>query len=95
MSGLCGVRIRGNSRGRCDAPDRDLLKLVHCIGPQFAEGAAKRDERDIFVAEHYEVLKERRVFSALIPMELRGGECVIARCASSCGNSPITAHRPR
>lgn len=55
------------------SPSLDLQGLVQVIGPQFAEGAAERDAADIFVAGHYDVLKEHKVFSALIPSELGGG----------------------
>ena len=51
----------------------DLQALVQIIGPRFAEGAAERDQGDVFVAEHYDVLKEHKVFSALVPVDLGGG----------------------
>ncbi|MBR0684039.1 acyl-CoA dehydrogenase [Roseomonas eburnea] len=51
----------------------DLPALVHIIGPRFAEGAAERDAGDVFVDPHYDVLKEHKVFSALVPKELGGG----------------------
>jgi alkylation response protein AidB-like acyl-CoA dehydrogenase len=51
----------------------DLQALVQIIGPRFAEGAVERDQGDVFVAENYDVLKEHRVFSALIPPDLGGG----------------------
>jgi alkylation response protein AidB-like acyl-CoA dehydrogenase len=51
----------------------DLQALVQIVGPRFAEGAAERDQGDVFVAEHYEVLKQHKVFSALVPAELGGG----------------------
>ena len=51
----------------------DLQALVQIIGPRFAEGAAGRDEGDVFVAEHYDVLKQHKVFSALVPADLGGG----------------------
>ncbi|MGB6535110.1 MAG: acyl-CoA dehydrogenase family protein [Xanthobacteraceae bacterium] len=51
----------------------DLQALVQIIGPRFAEGAAERDRDDVFVAGHYDVLKEHKVFSALVPAELGGG----------------------
>lgn len=50
----------------------DLQALVQIIGPRFAEGAAERDQGDVFVAEHYDVLKEHKVFSALVPADLGG-----------------------
>jgi alkylation response protein AidB-like acyl-CoA dehydrogenase len=51
----------------------DLQALVQAIGPRFADGAAERDAGDVFVAEHYDVLKKHKVFSALIPADLGGG----------------------
>lgn len=51
----------------------DLRNLVHEIGPGFAEVAASHDEADAFVHENYEVLKQHRVFSAMVPAELGGG----------------------
>jgi alkylation response protein AidB-like acyl-CoA dehydrogenase len=51
----------------------DLQSLIHELGPSFAEGAAERDEGDIFVAENYAALKEHKVFSAMVPSELGGG----------------------
>jgi len=51
----------------------DLQALVQIIGPRFAEGAAERDQRDTFVAAHYDVLKKHKVFSALVPADLGGG----------------------
>ncbi|MBS0529081.1 MAG: acyl-CoA/acyl-ACP dehydrogenase [Proteobacteria bacterium] len=51
----------------------DLQALVQIIGPRFAEGAAERDAGDVFVADHYDVLKQHKVFSALVPAEVGGG----------------------
>ena len=51
----------------------NLASLVHEIGPGFAEGVAERDESDTFVSENYDVLKERKLFSALVPAALGGG----------------------
>jgi alkylation response protein AidB-like acyl-CoA dehydrogenase len=51
----------------------DLQGLAEIIGPRFAEGAAERDAADTFVAEHYDVLKQHKVFSALVPTDLGGG----------------------
>lgn len=51
----------------------DLQALAQIIGPRFAEGAGERDERDVFVAAHYDVMKQHKLFSALIPKELGGG----------------------
>lgn len=51
----------------------DLQALVQTIGPAFAEGAAARDAGDVFVADHYELLRRQKVFSALVPTEFGGG----------------------
>lgn len=51
----------------------DLQALAQIVGPRFAEGAAERDASDHFVAAHYDVLKQHKVFSALVPTELGGG----------------------
>jgi alkylation response protein AidB-like acyl-CoA dehydrogenase len=51
----------------------ELQTLATTLGPRFAEGAAERDAKDAFVADHYSVLKEHKVFSALVPAELGGG----------------------
>jgi alkylation response protein AidB-like acyl-CoA dehydrogenase len=59
----------------------DLTMLAGTIGPQFAEGADERDASDAFVADHYAVLKEHLVFSALIPDDLGGsGATYSAMC---------------
>src|SRR5579883_1343738 len=44
----------------------DLEALAESIGPRFAEGAAERDQGDVFVSGHYDILKEHKVFSALV-----------------------------
>jgi alkylation response protein AidB-like acyl-CoA dehydrogenase len=67
----------------------DLQALAPIIGPRFAEGAAERDAGDVFVAEHYDVLKEHKVFSALVPAELGGGG---ARHSAMCAFLRRLAH---
>ncbi len=46
--------------------------LVDEIGQDFAKRAALYDQEDSFVAENYEILKEKKIFSAAIPEELGG-----------------------
>jgi acyl-CoA dehydrogenase len=48
-------------------------ELAREIGPIFAARSAEHDENDAFVGENYVVLKEHRVFSALVPVEFGGG----------------------
>jgi alkylation response protein AidB-like acyl-CoA dehydrogenase len=51
----------------------DLSAIGAELGPRFAQGVAERDAADTFVADHYDALKERKVFSALVPREIGGG----------------------
>lgn len=50
-----------------------LESVLSDLGPQFAETAASNDAEDRFVSDNYSALRERRVFSALVPLELGGG----------------------
>ena len=43
-------------------------ELAREIGPGFAARAADHDENDAFVADNYTVLKENKVFSAMVPI---------------------------
>jgi alkylation response protein AidB-like acyl-CoA dehydrogenase len=74
----------------------DLDSLAHEIGPGFAEAADERDRGEIFVAENYETLRQRKVFSALVPSELGGGGlphsqmCAFLRAlAHYCGSTAL------
>jgi alkylation response protein AidB-like acyl-CoA dehydrogenase len=74
----------------------DLRAVLAEIGPRFAERAAAHDESDSFVADNYEVLRQRKLFSALIPPELGGGGarysemCAFLRgLAQHCGSSAL------
>ena len=49
------------------------IDLVAEVGPGFAAAAAKRGESDAFVADDYATLKQRKVFSAMVPTEFGGG----------------------
>ncbi len=51
----------------------DWLALARELGEDFATRAAAHDADDSFVAENYAVLRQRRVFSALVPLALGGG----------------------
>src|SRR3546814_1383391 len=67
----------------------DLRALLAEIGPRFAERAAAHDDSDSFVADNYEVLRERKLFSALVPQELGGAG---ARHSEMCGFLRGLAH---
>ena len=67
----------------------DLAALAESLGPRFAEGASERDAGDIFVAAHYDLLREHKIFSALVPSELGGGG---ARHSAMCGFLRRLAH---
>jgi alkylation response protein AidB-like acyl-CoA dehydrogenase len=49
------------------------IDLVNEVGPSFAATCAEHDAGDAFVAENYAVLKQRRLFAALVPEEFGGG----------------------
>ncbi len=51
----------------------DCVALARELGQGFAARAAVHDADDSFVANNYEALKARRVFSAGVPLELGGG----------------------
>lgn len=74
----------------------NLDTLLGELGPRFAEGAAERDQDAAFVAEHYEALKARGVFAALVPAELGGGGLTHSRMcgfvrglARHCGSTAL------
>lgn len=58
------------------------LGIVDEIGPQLARGAEDRDANDSFIGEHYAVLRERGLISALVPEELGGGGAGYATMAA-------------
>jgi alkylation response protein AidB-like acyl-CoA dehydrogenase len=51
----------------------DWIGIVREMGPRFAARAAAHDAHDSFVSDNYAELRERRVFSAGVPVELGGG----------------------
>lgn len=51
----------------------DLTGLLAELGPDFAARAADHDANDSFVAENYQILREAKLFSALVPLDLGGG----------------------
>jgi alkylation response protein AidB-like acyl-CoA dehydrogenase len=66
------------------------------VGPRFAARAAAHDAGDVFVAENYRDLRERRVLSAGVPAELGGGGathadlCAMLRLlAQYCGSTAL------
>jgi alkylation response protein AidB-like acyl-CoA dehydrogenase len=60
----------------------DWVAMARELGPAFASRAAAYDANDSFPFENYRELKERKVFSAAIPVELGGGGASFAElCA--------------
>ena len=51
----------------------DLQAILEELGPRFAESTRRHDEDDSFVTDNYQALRDQRVFSALVPVELGGG----------------------
>ena len=52
---------------------RDLVALMHRLGPEFAARAGRSDNEDLFVADNYVALKKHGVLRAGLPVELGGG----------------------
>ncbi len=59
----------------------DLQTIAADLVPQFAEGVAPRDREAEFVTGHYALLKESKVFSAMIPQAYGGGGASHSRIA--------------
>ena len=55
-----------------EAGDSDLSAIIAELGPKFASRAAGRDADGSFVAENYQAMRERKLFSAAIPIEFGG-----------------------
>ena len=53
--------------------DDNLMAIVAELGPKFAERAAGHDVEGSFAAENFQEMRERKLFSAAIPVELGGG----------------------
>ncbi len=69
--------------------ETDWVSVVRELGPGFAEKAAAHDAEETFVADNYEALKARGVFTAGVPAELGGGG---ATHAELCGMVREVAH---
>ena len=70
--------------------------LARELGPRFAARASSHDATDSFVADNYRDLRERRVFSAGVPVELGGGGashaelCTLVRVLGQhCGSTAL------
>lgn len=77
--------------------DTDFSRTIDELGRVFASRAAKHDETGEFVAENFKALRERRVFSAMIPKDLGGGGvshremCRALRgLAQNCGSTALS-----
>ena len=58
---------------KADKRDNPWVTIVRELGPDFASRAAQHDAEDSFVAENYEAMRQRKLFSAAVPAELGGG----------------------
>jgi alkylation response protein AidB-like acyl-CoA dehydrogenase len=61
------------SEGRAGKRDNQWVALARELGPDFGSRAAQHDAEDSFVAENYELMRQRKLFSAAVPAELGGG----------------------
>jgi indole-3-acetate monooxygenase len=60
---------------------QDLCERAHTLVSALAEGAARADEEDRFVAEHYALLREAGLVEAGVPRELGGGGAEVRELA--------------
>lgn len=72
------------------------MDIAHAIAPQLAERAAEIDQKDHFVAENYELLKEAGLVEAGVPRELGGSGAEVAELAEmlrvlarACGSTAL------
>ena len=73
----------------------DLMKVVSELGLKFAERAAKHDAEGSFVADNFQEMRDGKLFSARIPVELGGGGAPLRTCVGCFANWPTTtAPRP-
>jgi alkylation response protein AidB-like acyl-CoA dehydrogenase len=79
-----------------DSTPRDWIRVVRELSPGFAARAAAHDADDAFVLDNYHELKQRRIFSAGVPLELGGGGATHAElCAllrelgHACGSTAL------
>ena len=75
----------------------EWMRLMHQLGPKFAERAPAHDAGESFVAENFADLKEVGVLAAGVPSELGGGGASYAQLcdmlrvlAHSCGSTALT-----
>jgi alkylation response protein AidB-like acyl-CoA dehydrogenase len=64
---------------------RDLVALMHRLGPEFAARARRSDDEDLFVAENYVALKKHGVLRAGLPVELGGASSTLASRIGAAG----------
>jgi acyl-CoA dehydrogenase len=60
-------------QGKTDKRDNRWVAIARELGPDFASRAAQHDAEDSFVAENYELMRQRKLFSAAVPAKLGGG----------------------
>src|SRR5918999_1103856 len=58
---------------KADKRDNQWSTIAQELGPDFASRATQHDAEDSFVAENYEAMRQRKLFSAAVPIELGGG----------------------
>jgi alkylation response protein AidB-like acyl-CoA dehydrogenase len=75
---------------------KDWVAVARGLASDFATRAAEHDANDSFVAENYQALRDKKLFSAPIPAELGGGgagfaeHCEIIRAiARGCGSTAL------
>ena len=62
-----------NAPEKVEEMENRWVEIARELGPGFASQAARHDAEGSFVAENYEQMRQRKLFSAAVPQELGGG----------------------
>ena len=72
----------------------NLIKVIEQLGDGFAARVTSNDQDDLFVAENFAELKQNKMFSAMVPVELGGGGAshsqmceAVRKIATYCGST--------
>ncbi|MBT4890116.1 MAG: acyl-CoA/acyl-ACP dehydrogenase [Rhodospirillales bacterium] len=75
----------------------NLIKVIEQLGDGFAARVTSNDQDDLFVAENFAELKQNKMFSAMVPVELGGGGAshsqmceAVRKIATYCGSTALT-----
>jgi len=90
-------RIMNSAAKAMRIKNQDWIEVARGFGPSLAARAAKHDKDGSFVAENYTELRQNKLFSASIPVELGGGGAshadvcaIVQELAKHCGSTGLS-----